>query len=168
MPSLWCLLLLSPVCFLSHHDSLCCVPSDRLRNNRCLVNHWSILHGVISFTLAQTLLSCPQFPSLPTSFRVELLPIHVSFGCDTIWLVIGWWLCFSGVVRGPLSLDSSWYPQSSSQYILYTIYFKLSDLSFEWSSSLSDQDFFHFMCPYNTNLSVSNHYNPSRTYGKAS
>ena len=154
MPSLWCLLLLLPVCFLSHHDSLCCVPSDRLRNNRCLVNHWSILHGVISFTLAQTLLSCPQFPSLPTSFRVELLPIHVSFGCDTIWLVIGWWLCFSGVVRGPLSLDSSWYPQSSSQYILYTIYFKLSDLSFEWSSSLFDQDFFHFMSPYLYNTPV--------------
>jgi len=116
----------------------------------------------------KALLSYPHFPSLPTSSGEELLPIHVSFGCDTIWLVIGWWLCFSGVVRGPLSLDISWYPQSSSQYILYTIYFKLSDLSFEQSSSLSYQDFFHFMCSYNTHLSFSNHYNPWRTYGKAS
>jgi len=32
----------------------------------------------------KALLSYPYFPSLPTSFRVELLPIHVSFGCDTI------------------------------------------------------------------------------------
>jgi len=126
-------------------------------------------NGVIAFTSEQTLLSYPQFPSLPTSSQVELVPIHISFGCDTILLVIVWCLlCFSGVVRGPLSLDSSWYPQSSSQYILYTIYFKLSDLSFKWSSSLSYQDFFHFMCPYNTHLSFSNHYNPWRTYGKAS
>jgi len=130
-------------------------------------NHWSILHGVTAFTSEQTVLSHPQFPSLPTSFRVELLPIHVSFGCDTIWLVAGCWLCFSGAVRGSLSLDSSC-PQSSSQCILWTICFKLSDLPFEWSSSLSCQDFFHFMCAHNTHLSFSNHCNPWRTHGKAS
>ena len=65
-------------------------------------------NGVIAFTSEQTLLSYPQFPSLPTSSQVELVPIHISFGCDTILLVIVWCLlCFSGVVRGPLSLDSS-------------------------------------------------------------
>jgi len=110
MPSLWCLLLLSPVFFLSHHNSSVVFHQTTVHNNRCLPNHRSILHGVIAFTSEQTLLSYPQFPSLPTSSQVELVPIHVSFGCDTILLVIVWWLCFSGVVRGPLSLDSSWHP----------------------------------------------------------
>jgi len=80
MPSLWCLLLLSPVFFLSHHV----FHQTTVHNNRCFWNHRSILHGVIAFTSEQTVLSHLQFPSLPTSFRVELLPIHVSFGCDTM------------------------------------------------------------------------------------
>jgi len=32
----------------------------------------------------KALLAYPHFPSLPTSFGKELLPIKVSFGCDTI------------------------------------------------------------------------------------
>jgi len=34
------------------------------------------------------------------------------------------------------ALDSLWHPHSSSQHILCTIHFKLSDLFLEWSSSL--------------------------------
>jgi len=47
--SLWlCLLLLPPVCFLSHYDSLCCVPSDRLQQQRMDRNHpGSILQSTV-------------------------------------------------------------------------------------------------------------------------
>jgi len=104
--SLWlCLLLLPLVCFLSHYATSGVFHQTGYNNRIGHNHHRSILQSAVSY---------PHFPSLPTSFRVELLPIHVSFGCDTIWLVIGYWLCFSGVVRGPLLLDSSWYPQSSS------------------------------------------------------
>jgi len=167
MPFLWHLPFGVCCCFclsVSYHSRSESVVFHQttVHNNRCLPNHQSILHGVIAFTSEQTLLSHPHFPSLPASFGGELFPIYVSSSCDTSGLVIGWWLCFLGVVRGPLSLDNSWYPHSSGQYILYTIHFKPSDLSLEWSYSLSDQDFFHFMSPYLTihTCAFWNHHNP--------
>jgi len=146
MPSLWCLLLLSPVCFLSHQSAF---HQTTVHNNRCW---WLLTHPPWwdSFYLgAVIILSTLSIPS----FGVEMLPIHICSSCDTSWLVIGWWLCFSGVVRGPLPLDSSLPPIFQPVHPVHNLLqafrplFRMKFFSFR-SSLLS----FHVPVSYNTHL----------------
>jgi len=90
------------------------------------------------------------------------LPIHGNSGCDTSWLLIGWWFCFLRVVRG-LLLDHSWYPQSSGQNLLLHNPLQALRPLLNEVPHLSDQDFFHFMSPYPFTMSTCafwNHHNP--------
>jgi len=163
MPSLWFRLLFpSPVCFLSHQVGHCCVPSNRLLNNRWL--QWRSIHPpwCDCFYLGAdiVILSTFSIPSAllrrwvttnPHSFRLW----HKLIGC---WLVV---MLLGSSQRSSLVRQLVIPPMFCPVHLVchplqaFRPLFWMKFFSFR-SSLLS----VHVPLSYNAHLSFWNHYNP--------